>query len=221
MLNLDSITQAYRRKNGNPVMALDSVSLSVRPGELVILQGPSGSGKTTLLLTAGGLLPPTSGAVKLQERDIYSLPAGELARVRAKKIGFVFQQFHLIPYLNVLENVLAPSLACPDTGARERALSLLEELGLERRAGHFPSELSTGERQRTALARALLNQPPLILADEPTGNLDRDNSRIVTGHLCRFVSSGGSVLMVTHGPDGLSCAHRRVDIEEGKIVSAD
>lgn len=218
MLELRSVTRIYERKHAAPVVALDGVSLDVRPGEFVVLQGPSGSGKTTLLLAAGGLLPPTSGTVSIEGRELYTLPSAEMSGIRAKKTGFVFQQFHLVPYLNVLENVLAPSLALPDPAACERAVSLLDELNLGARVSHYPAELSTGERQRTALARALLNNPSLILADEPTGNLDRENAGAVIERLCRFVCSGGSVLMVTHGTGELSCNHRRIEIKEGRIV---
>ena len=148
--------------------------------------GPSGCGKTTLLLVAGGLLRPENGEVSIDGTDPYSLSGEQRARFRAEQIGFVFQQFHLVPYLNVLDNVMAPALVTGETSARERAGILVERFGLADRLGHRPGQLSTGERQRVALARALLNEPRVILADEPTGNLDRRTAKTLFGLLVDF-----------------------------------
>jgi ABC-type lipoprotein export system ATPase subunit len=197
---------------------VDGISLTVAPGEFVAVQGPSGCGKTTLLLAAGGLLQPSSGLVLVNGQDPYALSPEDRARFRAAHLGFVFQQFHLIPYLSVLDNVLAPCIALPPAGAGDRACELIAHFGLEDRALHVPAELSTGERQRVALARALLNRPKLLLADEPTGNLDRDNARIVLGYLAEFAKSGGAVLLVTHDAAAAEFAQRTLRLIEGRLA---
>ena len=162
------------------------------------MQGSSGCGKTTLLLIAGGLLKPDSGKVLMDNRDFYTLSSEKRAQIRALRIGFVFQQFFLIPYLNVLDNILSASLGVKTKQTKERAMELIKHFDLENRINHFPSELSTGERQRVALARAVFNKPKLILADEPTGNLDAKNAAIVVSYLKEFAKKGSAVLLVTH-----------------------
>ena len=174
------------------------------------VRGPSGCGKTTLLLTAGGLLRPDAGKVAVNGQELYALGDEARARIRAANIGFVFQQFHLVPYLSVRDNVLSAALALPLADAGKRAEQLLDELGLAHRSHHVPAELSTGERQRTALARALLHQPRLLLADEPTGNLDADNGRLVLAKLAEHAHAGGAVLLVTHDADAAAQSHRVV-----------
>ena len=153
--------------------------------------------------------------------DPYSLSGEQRARFRAEQIGFVFQQFHLVPYLNVLDNVMAPALVTGETSARERAGILVERFGLADRLGHRPGQLSTGERQRVALARALLNEPRVILADEPTGNLDGDNSEQVLQALKTFADEGGAVLLVTHDPDAVAFAGRQVVLQGGQLASSE
>jgi len=216
MLDVSNISKHYRGPDG-VIRALDGVSLRVEPGEFVAVQGPSGCGKTTLLLAAGGLLAPDEGEIRIDGIDLYSMPPDERARFRASTVGFVFQQFHLVPYLSVLDNILAPSLALPKPGTRERARALIEHFNLSGRERHVPSELSTGERQRAALARALLNEPKLLLADEPTGNLDRTNAETVLSYFAEFAGSGGAVLMVTHSERASACATRTIRLEEGRI----
>ncbi|MFQ5806746.1 MAG: ABC transporter ATP-binding protein [Phycisphaerae bacterium] len=218
-LEITHVSKCYRKPGGR-VQALDGVSLGVRQGELVVLRGPSGSGKTTLLLAAGGLLAPDTGEVRIDGRNPYALPPEERARLRAATIGFVFQQYHLIPYLNVLENVMTPALAVHANQARSRAAELLECFQLADRANHVPAELSTGERQRTALARALLNRPGLLLADEPTGNLDPENAAIVLEHIAEFARAGGAVLAVTHDEVVRPHADRIVQLRKGRIIPA-
>ena len=209
MLNLVDVRKHYHSGGRKLVKALDGVSLQVGKGEFVVVEGPSGSGKTTLLLIAGGLLHPSEGLVQIGHTNIYTVPSAARAALRAEKIGFVFQQFHLISYLSVMENVLAPSLALNDrNGLERRARDLLSRFELDSRIDHYPSELSTGERQRVSLARALLNRPGLLLADEPTGNLDRENTAIVIDTLADFAQAGGAVLMVTHSREA---AARRTD----------
>jgi putative ABC transport system ATP-binding protein len=216
MLRLENTSKHYA-KSGETIHALDSVSLEVAEGEFVVVRGPSGCGKTTVLLTAGGLLAPDGGRVLVAEQDPYALSPEARARLRAEHIGFVFQQFHLIPYLTVIENVLVPSIALPRAGARAQAEELLERFGLKDRTGHLPAELSTGERQRTALARALLNEPRLLLADEPTGNLDPENGLAVCEHIAEFTRAGGAALMVTHDAAAEHLADRVIHLRGGRV----
>ena len=220
LISLDHITKTYTGDAG-PIVAVDDVSVSVEAGEFVAVVGPSGCGKTTLLLVAGGLLRPENGEVSIDGTDPYSLSGEQRARFRAEQIGFVFQQFHLVPYLNVLDNVMAPALVTGETSARERAGILVERFGLADRLGHRPGQLSTGERQRVALARALLNDPRVILADEPTGNLDGDNSEQVLQALKTFADEGGAVLLVTHDPDAVAFAGRQVVLQGGQLASSE
>jgi len=217
MLEFKNISKWFDGPEGR-VTALDGVSLSVRPGEFLAVRGPSGCGKTTLLLTAGGLLRPNAGQVNLDGHDPYAMNPEMRSRMRARMIGFVFQQFHLIPYLTVRQNILAPSLALPAKEAGQRAQKLISHFGLDDRAGHVPSQLSTGERQRTALARALLNEPKVIMADEPTGNLDEDNAQTVFGYLSQYVGDGGCVLLVTHDDRSATHATRSLQMSRGKLV---
>jgi len=219
LLHIDELKKAYRAA-GKGVRAVDGFSLSVAAGEFVAVRGPSGCGKTTLLLAAGGLLRPDAGRVTIAGQDPYALSAEERARFRATHVGFVFQQFHLVPYLTVLENVLAAAIARPAADARERAEGLLASFGLADRAAHVPAELSTGERQRAALARALLNQPKVILADEPTGNLDPASAEVVLGRLKEFAGQGGAVLLVTHDPLAAEYASRSVGMMAGRLAQA-
>ena len=195
---------------------LDDVSFEIARGEFVAIQGPSGSGKSTLLLTLGGMLRPTSGCVSLLGRDLYALSGGARARFRAESLGFVFQLFHLVPYLDVRSNILA-GLPTVDAAARARVESLIQGLGLAPRARELPSTLSAGERQRVALARALAKQPPLILADEPTGNLDPENAALVFNRLADYQRGGGTVLVVTHGSDASPHASRVLRLAAGRV----
>ena len=218
VLNVRNLSKHYQGPEG-VVDALEAVSVSVATGELVVVEGPSGCGKSTLLLAAGGLLVPDEGRVLADGQNLYELSSDERARFRAAKIGFVFQQFHLIPYLSVLDNVLAPCLAMPQRDATDRAEELIAHFGLMDRLHHVPAELSTGERQRTALARALLNRPKLLLADEPTGNLDPENAEVVLGYLDEFARSGGAVLLVTHDAQAGQYAQRVIHLREGRLLN--
>lgn len=198
VLEMRGVVKTHRPRGRPAVEALRSISLILEPGSFKLVCGPSGSGKTTLLLTAGGLERPDAGEVRIMGERIDHRSAEENARIRAERIGFVFQQFHLIPFLNVLENVMAPALALPHPDAEREARRLIGLFGLSHRLAHPPSELSTGERQRVSLARAMLNRPALILADEPTGNLDEANAATVLLHLRDFAAQGGAVLLATH-----------------------
>ena len=217
MLEVQDLVKTFETPDG-VVCALDGVTLALKARELVAVRGPSGCGKTSLLLTIGALMRPSSGLVRVGGDDPYALSPDERARFRAERIGFVFQQFHLVPYLSVLENVLAPALAKRDAAAGERARELIARFGLEPRARHLPSALSTGERQRTALARALLNRPALLLADEPTGNLDDANAETVLRYLAEFADEGGAVLLVGHDVRGTTYAERVLSMEAGRIT---
>jgi putative ABC transport system ATP-binding protein len=219
MIHLKNVTKRFSGPNGM-VTALDDVSISLMPGELLTINGPSGCGKSTLLLTAAGMLRPDQGDVRLMEnQNPYDLPPEQRSRLRAGSIGFVFQQFHLIPYLSVKENIQVPSLATPCTDPDSRAQELIRQFGLQERADHIPAQLSTGERQRTALARAFFNQPKIVLADEPTGNLDDENAEIVLQHLRQFVSTGGCVLLVTHSVRAADYATRITKMKAGQLIS--
>ncbi|MBN2329911.1 MAG: ABC transporter ATP-binding protein [Candidatus Omnitrophica bacterium] len=219
MIRLEEVSKIYPGRNGQ-VKALDRIQLNVKEKEFVVVRGPSGSGKSTLLLTLGGMLRPTQGAVWIGEQDVYKFSGKERAEFRAQNVGFVFQMFHLIPYLTVWENVAAAAGKSVTASIRKDSLSLLEGLGLSHRVSHKPSELSAGEKQRTAIARALLNKPKIILADEPTGNLDPDNAHEVLQHLSSFHQNGGTLLMVTHGKDADPYADRIVYLRDGAVVES-
>ena len=218
MLSVRNISKTFDHADGQ-VRALDDVSLDVAAGQFVVVRGASGCGKTTLLLAAGGLLAPNEGQVEVDGRDPYAMSPNERAGFRARSIGFVFQQFHLVPYLSVTANVLTPAMVAGTPDAAGRAGRLIEQFGLSDRAGHLPGELSVGERQRTALARAMMNRPKLVLADEPTGNLDADNGRIVLESLAEFAAGGGAVLLVTHDPGVDKHAHQTVRLLDGRLSS--
>jgi putative ABC transport system ATP-binding protein len=202
-------------KEGNEVSAVDEVSFSLDPGEFVTLRGPSGSGKTTLLTVLGGLLRPSSGHVVIDGNYLWSLSKRARARFRARRVGFVFQLFHLISYLSVVDNVLLARRVTGLRKRRQRADELIERIGLSHRRGHQPAELSAGERQRVAIARALLNRPSLLLADEPTGNLDPDSARIVMELISDFHREGGTVLLATHDPIPAEYSERELHLSKG------
>ena len=218
MIRCDEVTKIFR-KNGSEVTSLDRFTAEVADGEFVAVRGPSGSGKTTLLLTLGGMQRPSDGSVQLAGRDLYALSPAERARLRSSEIGFVFQMFHLVPYLDLLGNVLLACPGKPSAEVRQRAGELMDELGLADRASHLPGELSAGERQRLAVVRALLNRPKLILADEPTGNLDPGNAAEVIRHLAAFHRGGGTVVLVTHGEAVNAHADRTLSLEQGRLVA--
>jgi ABC-type lipoprotein export system ATPase subunit len=218
MIRCEEVTKIFC-KNGSKITSLDRFTAEVAEGEFVAVRGPSGSGKTTLLLTLGGMQRPSDGSVQLAGRDLYALSPAERARLRSSEIGFVFQMFHLVPYLDLLGNVLLACPGKPSAEVRQRAGRLMDELGLADRASHRPGELSAGERQRLAVARALLNRPKLILADEPTGNLDPENAAEVIRHLAEFHRGGGTVVLVTHGAAADAHADRTLRLEQGRLVA--
>lgn len=221
ILQLQSVGKTYASP-GSKVEALRDVSLELGRGDFVALRGSSGSGKSTLLLAAGGLLKPDDGQVAVDGHDLFAMTPDQRARFRAANVGFVFQQFYLVPYLNVLENVLTATLgvdAVSNGDVIARARDLIGRLNLESRIRHRPGQLSTGERQRTALARALLNRPRLLLADEPTGNLDEENAENVLEHLQTFATDGGAVLLVTHEEQAARFARTSYTMADGRLAT--
>jgi putative ABC transport system ATP-binding protein len=205
------------RKEFGSVRALDGISLRIDDGEWIAIMGPSGSGKTTLINILGGLDSPTSGRAMVDGTDVARLDETGLTRFRAEKVGFVFQQFHLVPYLTALENVMLAQYFHSTTDEKEARQSL-ERVGLSDRSEHLPSQLSGGEQQRVAVARALINHPKLILADEPTGNLDEVNEQIVLNLLRELHQEGHTILMVTHAPSIGRLADRRIDLAHGRLA---
>jgi putative ABC transport system ATP-binding protein len=204
-------------KRFGEVRALDRVSFNVEAGEWIAIMGPSGSGKTTLINILGGLDHPSAGRVVVDGLEIGSLRERELTRYRADKIGFVFQQFHLIPYLTALENVMLAQYFHSITDEKDAAEALCR-VGLSDRLQHVPAELSGGEQQRVAIARALINHPKLILADEPTGNLDEANEAVVLKLLRELHDTGHTILVVTHSQAIGNLADRRVELEHGRLA---
>src|SRR6201993_2094464 len=215
-IELKNVSRVY--KSNLDVCALDDVSLSVAPGEWVAIMGPSGSGKSTLVNLIGCLDQPSSGEVWIHGSNVSQMSPAELNRFRAEKIGFIFQQFHLIPYLTALENIMLAQYFHSMTDKAE-ALAALERVGLIDRADHLPSQLSGGEQQRVCIARALINDPHIILADEPTGNLDALNEEIVLHKLREMHAQGRTIIMVTHDPMVARLADRRLELHHGKIVA--
>jgi putative ABC transport system ATP-binding protein len=203
-------------KQYGTLRALGGVSFGVNTGEWVALMGPSGSGKTTLINILGGLDTLTSGSVVVDGVDLAKLRENELVRYRAEKVGFVFQQFHLVPYLTALENVMLAQYFHSVTDEKQ-AEEALKRVGLADRVTHLPAQLSGGEQQRVAIARALINQPKLILADEPTGNLDESNEAIVMKIFHELHDAGHTILMVTHDPDIARQADRRIELAHGHL----
>jgi putative ABC transport system ATP-binding protein len=211
-VKIDSLVKEY-----GSLRALDGINITVESGEWVALMGPSGSGKTTLINILGGLDTLTSGHVIVDDVDLANLSEHDLVRYRAEKIGFVFQQFHLVPYLSALENVMLAQYFHSVTDEAQAA-EALTRVGLGSRLTHLPSQLSGGEQQRVAIARALINQPKLILADEPTGNLDEANEEIVIGLFRELHHAGHTILMVTHDPDIAQQADRRIELVHGHLA---
>lgn len=218
MYQLENVNKTYERR-GQTVTALAESTLSLTEGEFVALVGPSGSGKTTLLSMLGGMLAPTSGRILLDGESLYDLTVQERTRLRLDRIGFVFQSFNLIPWLSAVENVQVPlSLAGKSAAEQlERASELLDRVGLSDRLEHRPSELSQGQQQRVALARTLANDPRIILADEPTGNLDPDSREVAMDYLSGFHAEGRTIVMVTHDDFAAGYARRTLRLVNGVI----
>ena len=216
VLRLEGVRQTFA-KNGREIIALRDTSLIVRAGEWVGLRGPSGSGKSTLLFAAGGLRRPNAGRVWIDGEDVYALAPGARAALRARRVGFVFQSFQLVPYLNLRDNL---ALAAVTPGARHSSSELedaLSAVGLSARVEHLPGELSAGEQQRAGLARALLGRPVVVLADEPTGNLDDEGAQAVLRLLDDARRAGAAIVMASHSNTALRCADRTLHIDGGVV----
>lgn len=220
LLELTDVTKSYVTPEGAEAKVLNGVSFKVAEGESVAIAGPSGCGKSTLLNIIGTLDRPTSGRVVLDGRDVASLDESGIAEVRSRLVGFVFQHHHLLPQCSILENVLVPTLVARPDGAETRARELLERVGLSHRLTHRPGQLSGGECQRAAVVRALINKPRLLLADEPTGSLDRANAESLAGLLRELNRSEGvALIVVTHSSDLAKRAARVLDLRDGVILT--
>jgi len=219
MLRLEAVSKTFQRR-GCPVVALQPTSLEVNAGEYVAVVGPSGSGKTTLLSILGGMLAPSSGKVYLDGQSLYDLSVTRRTQMRGSRIGFVFQTFNLVPYLTALQNVQIPLYLSGKSPREQRRLAqaVLERLGLGDRMQHKPGELSVGQQQRVALARTLANDPALILADEPTGNLDPETREQVLQLFDQFHAEGRTLMMVTHDPAAAARAPRTLRLVGGGVT---
>jgi putative ABC transport system ATP-binding protein len=219
MIEAENISKTYSRGEAGTVEALQAISFQIGPGEFVAVRGASGSGKSTLLNIVGCLDQPSSGSYRLDGEDVADYGDKQLSRIRNAKIGFIFQSFNLLPRTTALENVEVPMVYRDGRVDRRRALAALERVGLAARAHHFATQLSGGEQQRVAIARALINSPTLILADEPTGNLDANAGREVMRLLEDLHSEGRTILLVTHDDAIAASASREIRLCDGKIVS--
>jgi putative ABC transport system ATP-binding protein len=219
MIEAESISKTFVRGESGTVEALKNVSLRIAPGEFVVVRGVSGSGKSTLLNILGCLDPPTRGSYRLDGEDVARYDDKQLSRLRNAKIGFIFQSFNLLPRTTALENVEIPMVYSQGKVDRQKALAALERVGLAARASHFATELSGGEQQRVAVARALINSPALILADEPTGNLDLNSGREVLRLLCDLHTEGHTILLVTHDDAVAAYGSREILLRDGLVVS--
>lgn len=218
MIELKNIEKTYRR-GAEDVHALRGVDLTVDAGEMMAIVGPSGAGKTTLLHILGCLDQPTKGDVLFDGVNTAGMPESQLVKIRREKIGFVFQQFYLIPGLSVFDNIALPLLFSKKPADRKKIEELAEMVGLKHRLHHAPSQLSGGEMQRTAIARGLVNDPAVLLADEPTGNLDTENSEKIYAILRRLSDKGLTTIMITHNPDLAGRAGRTVKIKDGRLCA--
>jgi len=219
MIEAQRISKTFVRGESGSVEALKNVSLRIAPGEFVVVRGASGSGKSTLLDILGCLDPPTRGSYRLDGEDVARYDDKQLSRLRNAKIGFIFQSFNLLPRTTALENVEIPMVYRQGKVDRKKALAALERVGLAARASHFATELSGGEQQRVAVARALINSPALILADEPTGNLDLNSGREVMRLLCDLHTEGHTILLVTHDDAVAAYGSREILLRDGLVVS--
>ena len=217
MLEVKNVTKTYGEGEAR-IFALSDVSLEVARGDFKAIMGPSGSGKSTLLNIIGGLDRLSSGEVVLEGRCVNSLSENALVDIRRGKIAYVFQQYHLLPSLTALENVLLPLMFGEAEVSIEKALDILRRVGLEKRVGHQPSQLSGGEQQRVAIARALVNDPLLVLADEPTGNMDQSTGREIMDLFQQLNEGGRSIIMVTHDPEIARQAKETIVLRDGQIV---
>jgi len=219
LIKIDNVWKKYDMGETEPLVVLKEINLEIRKNEFVAITGPSGSGKSTMVHIVGALDKPSWGAVYLKNKNIAEMSESALASLRGKTIGFIFQQFNLIPTLTALQNVMLPMevINIPEKEAKERAQKLLEMLGLGDRLNHKPNQLSGGQQQRVAIARALANDPEVVLADEPTGNLDSTTGKFVMNFLGKMHNEGKTIILVTHDIELVNYAKRIVHIKDGKI----
>ena len=218
LISVQGISRLYGSSQ-EQVVALDNVSTEIDQGEFVAIMGPSGSGKTTLISTVGGINPPTTGKVVVDGIDCYRLSSEKLADFRGEHFGFVFQQLHLLPYLTAIQNVMLPLVISKQRGSRwELALEGLAAVGLQDKPNRLPDQLSLGEQARVGIARALVNAPPILLADEPTGNLDSKTGQDIMGLLNSLNKKGHTIIVVTHNTEAARAAQRVIYIRDGQIV---
>lgn len=221
ILSVQNIAKTYKMRDGI-VYALNDVSFSINKGDFVSITGPSGSGKTTLLLALSGLIRPTSGKIIFENKHLENASDKELAEFRKNHVGFVMQNFSLIPYMSAIQNVMIPLGLNGHTSTEQKALSsaVLEMVGLENRQNHFPRELSAGQQQRVAIARALVNKPTIIFADEPTGNLDPSLSTEILEFLQKINKDLNiTIMMVTHSPQAANYGNVKINLDEGKLIN--
>ncbi len=214
MIEIKQISKTYRKGNKS-YTALNDVSYTIEKGDFITIVGESGSGKSTLLNTVGGLIQPDSGRILYKNQDVYSLSNSEANLYREKSVGFVFQQFHLVPYLTVFENI---QLVCTNNSQNQSINSYLEKCSIAALRDKYPSDLSVGEKQRTAFVRAIIKNPDILLADEPTGNLDPSNSKILMSLIEDFHQEGGTVLIVSHDPEITKNTVKSITLQSGKLV---
>lgn len=219
LIKVEHVSKSYNSQGGASVPVLFDINIEIAEGEFVALMGPSGSGKSTLLTTLGAMNHPSHGTVSVDNIDVYSLSDERRADFRREYLGFVFQQHHLLPYLNAVENVMLPLAIVPlaSNEKRRRAEQALERVGLAAKAGRLPNQLSGGEQGRLAIARALVNEAPLLLADEPTGTLDTKTGNEIMRVFLELNSQGQTIFMVTHNPDNATVADRILQIKDGRI----
>lgn len=218
MISLTNLSMIYEVEN-KPLQVLNKINLTIEAGESAAIVGPSGSGKSTLLLLLAGLEQPSEGSIAVEGHDLSQFDAEQLADLRRDKLGIVFQSFHLIPSLSALGNVMLPLQIANRSEARKAALAMLDEVGLGHRAQHYPSQMSGGEQQRVAIARALVHEPKLLLADEPTGNLDRESGERISNLLFRLCEEReATLIMVTHNQTMAQRCQRQLRLQEGELV---
>ena len=219
MLEVSHVSKVFN-SGRKKVQALDEVSFQIDEGDFALVKGPSGCGKSTLLFALGGLLNPSSGTIRIAGKDLYMFSEKERNRYRSTKIAFVFQSYHLIPYLSILDNILLLNKINRIQVSKREITNIAEKVNIHHRLDHKPSELSVGEKQRASLVRALVVNPQIILADEPTGNLDPENAMEVINYLSEYHARGGTVVMVTHGTDTDACANKQIQMKNGQIVKS-
>lgn len=218
MINIEKLTKVFHSKQSD-VIALNEVDVQIKRGSFTLIKGASGCGKSTLLFALGGMLRPSSGRVVVDGQDLYKLSETAILNYRAKQVGFVYQSYHLIPYLNIKENVFLSYKLTNKAVNTSDFETLINEFNLQDRLHHKPSELSEGEKQRVALLRAIIVNPAILIADEPTGNLDPENRAVIMKHFARFQRQGGTVIMASHGTEADALADVIIEMKAGKILN--